>query len=57
MYFTPCCSVSIVNFEQVKAGWEKNLIVDSTSKLVEQEWIHSVRKTVFEFMFSTITQA
>ena len=21
-YFTPCCSVFIVNFEQVNAGWE-----------------------------------
>ena len=23
-YFTPCCSVSIVNFEQVNAGWERS---------------------------------
>ena len=22
VYFTPCSSVSIVNFEQVNAGWE-----------------------------------
>ena len=23
-YFTPCSSVSVVNFEQVNAGWEVN---------------------------------
>ena len=23
-YFTPCSSVSVVNFEQVNAGWKSN---------------------------------
>ena len=27
-YFTPCSSVSIVNFEQVNAGWVTNFTVD-----------------------------
>ena len=25
-YFTPCSSVSIVNFEQVNAGWDRMIL-------------------------------
>ena len=67
MYFTPCSSVSIVNFEHVTAGWvshicqsEKNLVSSSRPllffliKFIKGDWVRRKNRNEIFCGFSII---
>ena len=46
-FHTPCFSVSIINFEQVNAGWECSCKVDSSENLLKV--VFYAMKNLFKF--------
>ena len=47
--FTPCSSVSIVNFEHVIIGWEKRQINLSKFTIITASVTHSDRQTIQQY--------